>query len=59
MSADHDMSSDYGYDLAHEVKSILEMPPARSGLGSATGAQLLRREVDPSADLGYDEAHDF
>ncbi|MHA6795675.1 hypothetical protein ACVGVM_19495 [Pseudonocardia bannensis] len=58
MSADHDYSGDYGYDLVTEVRTALQLPSARGALlphraGGATGRQLYL-----DGDLGYDQAHE-
>jgi hypothetical protein len=57
MSGDGNQSGDYGYDLAHEVKSYLsvseqhhESPPPRRDR---------HPERDPDGDFGYDEAHEL
>ena len=50
-------SDDYGYDLAHEVKSALRIPVARRRTTSYRGTG---RPVDPDGgDLGYDESHEL
>ena len=50
-------SDDYGYDLAHEVKTALRIPVARPRTTSYRGTE---RPVDPDGgDLGYDESHDL
>ena len=47
-------SDDYGYDLAHEVKTALRIPVARPRTTSYRGTG---RPVDPDGgDLGYDES---
>jgi len=58
MSGNEDQSDDYGYDLAHEVKAYLAMPPSGRPVvkPSTTG---MHRDPDPNADFGYDEAHEF
>jgi hypothetical protein len=58
MSGDDDQSGDYGYDLAHEVKAHLATPPSGHPAVPSTpiGAP---RTIDPDADFGYDEAHEF
>ncbi len=50
-------AGDYGYDLAHEVKSYLATPPSGTQpiKPSAPG---MPRSSDPDADFGYDEAHE-
>ena len=50
-------SDDYGYDLAHEVKTALRIPAARPRTTSYRGTG---RPVDPDGgDLGYDESHEL
>jgi hypothetical protein len=51
-----DPSDDYGYDLAHEVKSALRMPTARRP--SPVPPKDTGRPVDSDGDLGYDDCHD-
>jgi hypothetical protein len=57
MSGHEDQSGDYGYDLAHEVKSYLATP-AHHPATTPTSAGM-HRDPDPDADFGYDEAHEF
>jgi hypothetical protein len=59
MSGDHEMSGDYGYDLAHEVKSALQLPLPRAVVSPTAGGRTVGREIDPGSDFGYDQAHDF
>lgn len=58
MSTDSAYSGDYGYDLAHEIETVLGLasgkPPTRPG--AALPAPW--PEIDPDADLGYDDAHE-
>lgn len=57
MTLEPDESDDYGYDLAHEVQSALQVPAARPRVTSDRGSG---RPVDPDGgDLGYDESHDL
>ena len=58
MSDTEDQSDDYGYDLAHEVKTYLATPPTGHPVIKPSAAGL-HREPDPDAGYGYDEAHDF
>ncbi|GAA1849118.1 hypothetical protein GCM10009836_31100 [Pseudonocardia ailaonensis] len=58
MSGDHDLSSDYGYDLAHELTIALRAPQRRPKTVVSVPAQILRRELDADSDLGYDAAHE-
>lgn len=52
----NDDSSDYGYDMAHEMKSVL--PPARRRT-TAPITGLTGRELDlDGGDFGYDQAHE-
>lgn len=59
MSADHDYAGDYGYDLAHELRAVLQMPSSRARIRPAVGGHLPGRELDLSGDLGYDQAHEL
>jgi hypothetical protein len=60
MSTDQDVSGDYGYDLAHEMKIALGTPmTTRRRRTVSVPAQILRRELDPDADFGYDSAHEI
>ncbi len=53
----HDDSSDYGYDMAHEMKSVLHPPARRRASVPITG--LVGRELDlDGGDFGYDQAHE-
>jgi hypothetical protein len=55
-TAEPDPCDDYGYDLAHEVRTALQIPVTRRRNPQApmgTG-----RPVDPDGDLGYDDAHE-
>lgn len=56
MSNDHEYSSDYGYDLLHEVRNLVHVPAART---VPPGARAPGRELDPDGDLGYDQAHEL
>lgn len=58
MSGTEDQSDDYGYDLAHEVKTYLATPPTGHPLITPSVAPQ-HRDPDPDAGYGYDEAHDF
>jgi hypothetical protein len=55
---DQDYSGDYGYDLAHEMKTILRVPAQRSGGTPVCGVRAVPFEVDPDGDFGYDQAHE-
>ena len=58
MAGIEDQTDDYGYDLAHEVKTYLATPP--SGQPRITPDTTgMHREPDPDADFGYDAAHEF
>ena len=48
---------DYGYDLAHEMKTVARLPQQRRGTSRPIGAPA--REPDPDTDLGHDMAHEF
>jgi hypothetical protein len=56
--ADQDYSSDYGYDLADEVRSMSAGATDRRLRTPLTG--IRGTAFDPSADgdLGYDSAHE-
>jgi hypothetical protein len=59
---DRDSSGDYSYDLAHEEIGRVTAPDDTTG--DATGdphgsASQAAGKDEPSADLGYDEAHGF
>jgi hypothetical protein len=63
---DQDVAGDYGYDLAHEEIGRVTAPDDTTGhtTGDATGdphgsASQAAGKDEPSADLGYDEAHGF
>lgn len=50
-------SGDYGYDLAHEMKSILTLPVSRRRTPPA--GRMAGRELDlDGGDFGYDQAHE-
>jgi Domain of unknown function (DUF397) len=51
-----DPSDDYGYDLAHEVKSALRVPVRRREPTVSRGSD---RPADSDGDLGYDDCHDL
>ncbi|MGE3288315.1 MAG: hypothetical protein AB7J32_19770 [Pseudonocardia sp.] len=57
MSADHDYSGDYGYDLLHEVRTALSIPVPRrcSPVISIRGVPFDR---DPDGEVAGDPAHD-
>jgi hypothetical protein len=57
MSGNEDQS-DYGYDLAHEVKAYLATPPSGRPVVRPSTTDT-HRDPDPNADFGYDEAHEF
>ncbi|WP_214368741.1 hypothetical protein [Pseudonocardia sp. H11422] len=59
MSADHDYSGDYGYDLVSEVRTALQLPSFRGGFLPVRGGRTPGRELDPNGDLGYDLAHEL
>lgn len=59
MSAYHDHSGDYGYDLVQEVKAALHLPSARRKSLPAQAGRASAHEFDPDGDLGYDQAHDL
>lgn len=50
-------SGDYGYDLAHEMKSILNLPISRQR--TPPSGRMAGRELDlDGGDFGYDQAHE-
>jgi len=51
-----DPSGDYGYDLAHEVKSALRVPVRHPEPTVSRGSE---RPADSDGDLGYDDCHDL
>lgn len=56
---DRDFAGDYGYDLAHELTTMIRVPAQRGGGGiPVSGLRALPFELDPDSDLGYDQAHD-
>jgi hypothetical protein len=63
---DQEPPGDYGYDLAHEEIGREQAPEGTTGhpTGDPTGearasASRVGGTDERSADLGYDEAHDF
>jgi hypothetical protein len=59
MSADQDLTGDYGYDLAHEMKAAWPIPSPRAPLRAVGAAARTPREPDPHSDWSYDQAHEF
>lgn len=57
MPVNDDASGDYGYDLAHELKSVLAMPSSRRKPLPTYGRP--GREIELDGDFGYDQAHEF
>lgn len=55
MVVNDDAQNDYGYDLAHEMKTV-QIPSPRRKLPVSFGR--IGRELDPSSDFGYDQAHE-
>lgn len=57
MSADHEYSGDYGYDLLHEVRTALSIPvPRRSSpVISIRGVPFDR---DSDGEMGFDPAQE-
>jgi hypothetical protein len=55
MSNDVDQSSDYSYDLAHEMRSIVVPPQRKPAAISLRGIPF---EHDNEGDYGYDQAHE-
>jgi hypothetical protein len=56
---DQELSEDYSYDLAHEVKSDSERKPDETPSGPRTAAGPGPAGMEPDGDYGYDEAHDL
>jgi hypothetical protein len=57
MTVHDELTGDYGYDCASEVRTALRLPLPRRATSPITGTG---RELDPDGgDLGYDMAHDF
>jgi hypothetical protein len=61
MSADHEYSGDYGYDLVHEVRAALQQPATRRRVPRVSGASTRTpgTELDVDGDFGYDQAHEL
>ncbi|NMH99527.1 hypothetical protein [Pseudonocardia acidicola] len=59
MSADHDYSGDYGYDLLDEVRAALQLPSPRGSVLPVHGGRVPRRELYSNGDYGYDQAHEL
>jgi hypothetical protein len=59
MSADHDYSGDYGYDLMHEARSFVQIPSQRARVLTVRGGRAAGYQFDPDSDLGYDQAHEL
>ncbi len=55
MSA-HDETGDYGYDLAHEIRSAVAAPARRRP--SPVAGPFGPEPDQDGGDLGYDQAHD-
>lgn len=57
MTVHDELSGDYGYDCASEVRTALRLPLPRRATSPITGTG---RELDlDGGDLGYDMAHEF
>lgn len=56
MAVNDEATTDYGYDLAHEMKNVV-LPSPRRSLPASFGK--IGRELDPSSDFGYDQAHEI
>ena len=52
-----DEPGDYGYDLAHEIRSALHAPVRRRTARPIAGPFGPESDLD-GGDLGYDQAHD-
>ena len=57
MSIEH--IHDYGYDLAHEMKTVATMPQQRRGTSRPAVRGLTPRDLDPDTDFGHDQAHEL
>lgn len=57
MSVEQEYSGDYGYDLAHEVRSAWDRSH-RPRVARCPSVAALPFEADPHGDLGYDSAHE-
>jgi hypothetical protein len=57
MSAEHEMSGDYGYDMVQEVKASLQIPSPRKRT-PVSGIRVPGRLVDGNGDYGYDMVHE-
>ncbi|RZT85324.1 hypothetical protein EV383_2188 [Pseudonocardia sediminis] len=57
MSIEH--IHDYGYDMAHEMKTIARMPQQRRGTSRPVIRGLAKRDLDPDTDFGHDQAHEL
>ena len=55
MPVNDDASSDYGYDLAHELRAALALPSSRR---KAPPSGRMGRDTDRDGDFGYDQAHE-
>jgi hypothetical protein len=55
---DQEYSGDYGYDLAHEMKTICDIPAQRTDSTPVCGVRAVPFAFDPDGDFGYDEAHE-
>jgi hypothetical protein len=57
MAGEH--GHDYGYDMAHEMKTIARLPEQRRGSARPLGTGATPRELDPDTDFGHDCAHEI
>ncbi len=57
MSADVELSGDYGYDLVQEVKASLHVPSPRKR-PPVSGIRPSGRRLDVDGDYGYDMVHE-
>lgn len=53
-----EQSHDYGYDMAHEMKTIARMPQQRRGSARPVVRGLAPCDLDPDTDFGHDQAHE-
>ena len=56
---DQELSEDYSYDLAHEVRSGAERRSHQASSAPCTADRPGAAGMEPDGDYGYDEAHDL
>lgn len=57
MSAEHEISGDYGYDMVQEVKASLHIPSPRKRT-PVSGIRVPGHLLDVDGDYGYDMVHE-